>query len=794
MSDPSSASSTPGSTTCRASPSSCPTGRSPSSPGPPAPASARSPSTRSTPRDSGATSSRSPPTPSSSSSGWRSRSSTASRASRPRSRSSSEPDRQQPLHRRHRHRDLRLPAPALGPRRPDATAASAARRCAATRRSRRPTTCWPPCPAARLQVAFPLPPSARVTHDAVVENLRALGFVRVAGRRRRAAPRRAAARRSTSRARRSCWSSSTGSSADAGGARAGSAEAVAHGVPGGRRRSRVVLVRPLDSGAGRLRFTALPRLQRLRHAGGDRHARSSSRSTTRAAPAPRATASARCSSTTSRSIVPDPARSPRATARSIPWTKPRYENSAARSLEFARARGRSRSTPVAASSRRAQRRELLYGESARLRRDLPLPQGPRGEALQAVHPRLPAAVSARAGPVRPAAAAGSTPRRCGPDRRATRSPRSRRCRSIELHRVARRARAHRRSSARSPRTSSRSCARPRAASSATSGSATSRSTAQTRTLSGGEAQRIALANALGSQLVDTLYVLDEPSIGLHPRDMDRLLALLRRLRDARQHGARRRARPRRHPRRPTTWSSSGPASGEQRRPASCYAGPMSRVAESPLTGQYLTGEKRIAVPERAGARRAAAGSAHAARASTTSRASTSDIPLGALTAVTGVSGSRQEHARPRRALPRARDAAPRRALGQAAPRRAGRRSTTRSPAGSCSTTSCWSTSARSASRRAPIRSPTSRRSTRSASSSPPQPLARQREYTAGTFSLQRRRRPLRGVRGRRARRRSRWSSWPTCSSPATSAAASASSREVLDVQHPGPARSTTCSS
>ncbi|MBK8056421.1 MAG: hypothetical protein IPK33_00700 [Gemmatimonadetes bacterium] len=49
----------------------------------------------------------------------------------------------------------------------------------------------------------------------------------------------------------------------------------------------------------------------------------------------------------------------------------------------------------------------------------------------------------------------------------------------------------------------------------------------TRTLSGGEAQRISLSNALGSSLVDTLYVLDEPSIGLHSRDLDRLLALLR---------------------------------------------------------------------------------------------------------------------------------------------------------------------------------------------------------------------------------------------------------------------------
>ena len=54
---------------------------------------------------------------------------------------------------------------------------------------------------------------------------------------------------------------------------------------------------------------------------------------------------------------------------------------------------------------------------------------------------------------------------------------------------------------------------------------------QTRTLSGGEAQRISLSNALGARLVDTLYVLDEPSVGLHPRDTDRLLALLRRLRD-----------------------------------------------------------------------------------------------------------------------------------------------------------------------------------------------------------------------------------------------------------------------
>src|SRR5262249_57465114 len=47
-----------------------------------------------------------------------------------------------------------------------------------------------------------------------------------------------------------------------------------------------------------------------------------------------------------------------------------------------------------------------------------------------------------------------------------------------------------------------------------------------RTLSGGEAQRIELANALGANLVDTLYVLDEPTVGLHPRDSERLVQVL----------------------------------------------------------------------------------------------------------------------------------------------------------------------------------------------------------------------------------------------------------------------------
>ncbi|HAC40646.1 MAG TPA: excinuclease ABC subunit A, partial [Rikenellaceae bacterium] len=51
------------------------------------------------------------------------------------------------------------------------------------------------------------------------------------------------------------------------------------------------------------------------------------------------------------------------------------------------------------------------------------------------------------------------------------------------------------------------------------------------TLSGGESQRVNLVTALGSSLVGSMYILDEPSIGLHPRDTDRLIAVLRRLRD-----------------------------------------------------------------------------------------------------------------------------------------------------------------------------------------------------------------------------------------------------------------------
>ena len=158
----------------------------------------------------------------------------------------------------------------------------------------------------------------------------------------------------------------------------------------------------------------------------------------------------------------------------------------------------------------------------------------------------------------------------------------------------------------------------------------------TRTLSGGESQRIGLANSLGSQLVDTLYVLDEPSIGLHPRDTDRLLRLLHRLRDAGntvlvvEHD-------------PETMRAAdfmvelGPASGE-RGGEVVFSGPVARVAESPLTGAYLTGKREIPLPERRrklGPRWIALTGAREHNL----KGLDVKIPVGAVTCVTGVSGS-----------------------------------------------------------------------------------------------------------------------------------------------------------
>ena len=158
------------------------------------------------------------------------------------------------------------------------------------------------------------------------------------------------------------------------------------------------------------------------------------------------------------------------------------------------------------------------------------------------------------------------------------------------------------------------------------------------TLSGGESQRIRLASQIGSGLTGVLYVLDEPSIGLHQRDNERLLDTLRRLRDLgnsvivveHDEDAIRAA---------DYVVDVGPGAGihggeivSAGTPAAIMADPAS------LTGRYLTGALAVAVPRR---RRAARGGKHLrvlnARGNNL-KGVTLDIPLGTFTCVTGVSG------------------------------------------------------------------------------------------------------------------------------------------------------------
>jgi excinuclease ABC subunit A len=122
---------------------------------------------------------------------------------------------------------------------------------------------------------------------------------------------------------------------------------------------------------------------------------------------------------------------------------------------------------------------------------------------------------------------------------------------------------------------------------------------QSRTLSGGEVQRINLTTALGTSLVNTLFVLDEPSIGLHPRDMQRVIAVMKRLRDAGnsllvvEHD-------------PQIMLEAdrildlGPGAGERGGEIVFFGTPrdIRRDARS-LTGEYLSGRRRVA-PERPG--------------------------------------------------------------------------------------------------------------------------------------------------------------------------------------------------
>ncbi|HEV3187530.1 MAG TPA: excinuclease ABC subunit UvrA [Acidimicrobiales bacterium] len=158
------------------------------------------------------------------------------------------------------------------------------------------------------------------------------------------------------------------------------------------------------------------------------------------------------------------------------------------------------------------------------------------------------------------------------------------------------------------------------------------------TLSGGEAQRIRLASQIGSYLVGVLYVLDEPSIGLHQRDNRRLIATLERLRDLGnsvivvEHDEE-------TIRLADFIVDIGPGAGEFGGEV-VHAGNYEALLKNKrsLTGQYLSGAKSIAVPE---TRRLGDGkrlTIKGARANNLQNI-TVDIPLGDFVAVTGVSGS-----------------------------------------------------------------------------------------------------------------------------------------------------------
>jgi excinuclease ABC subunit A len=157
------------------------------------------------------------------------------------------------------------------------------------------------------------------------------------------------------------------------------------------------------------------------------------------------------------------------------------------------------------------------------------------------------------------------------------------------------------------------------------------------TLSGGEAQRLRLATQIGSQLVGVLYILDEPSIGLHQRDNDRLIATLERLRDLGntvlvvEHDE--------QMMRSADWIvDMGPGAGEHggHVVAEGSARQIERTDGS-VTGQFLSGERQIEVPER----RAPENGSFVVRGARMHNLKGIDVefPVGRFVCVTGVSGS-----------------------------------------------------------------------------------------------------------------------------------------------------------
>jgi len=159
---------------------------------------------------------------------------------------------------------------------------------------------------------------------------------------------------------------------------------------------------------------------------------------------------------------------------------------------------------------------------------------------------------------------------------------------------------------------------------------------QSRTLSGGEVQRVALTSALGSSLVNSLYILDEPSIGLHPRDNHRLIRILQGLRDLRNTIVVVEHDPEiiRHS---DFMLDLGPGAGEQGGHVT-YFGPTSRVNNT-LTGQYLKGKKQILIPKERRIPEKGQWLSIKGAAEHNLKEIDVQIPLGLFACLTGVSGS-----------------------------------------------------------------------------------------------------------------------------------------------------------
>ena len=159
------------------------------------------------------------------------------------------------------------------------------------------------------------------------------------------------------------------------------------------------------------------------------------------------------------------------------------------------------------------------------------------------------------------------------------------------------------------------------------------------TLSGGEAQRIRLATQIGSRLRGVLYVLDEPSIGLHARDNGRLLNTLETLRDLGntvlvvEHDEE-------TIRRADYVVDLGPGAGKRQRYLVALRDAYEEIAANPdsLTGKYLSGQMTIPVPAE---RRSPNGKSISILGAQGNNLKNIDvaIPLGLLSVVTGVSGS-----------------------------------------------------------------------------------------------------------------------------------------------------------